>query len=52
VETAVPYVTFRGLDGNEAHTVEVTAKGMSAGNRCYMTNNAVTVTDVTAERSV
>lgn len=50
VETAVPYVTFRGLDGNEAHTVEVTAKGMSAGNRCYMTDNAVTVTDVTAEK--
>ena len=51
VETSVPYVTFRGLDGNEAHTVEVTANGMSAGTRCYMTDNAVTVTDISAAKA-
>lgn len=51
VETSVPYVTFRGLNGNEAHTVEVTANGMSAGSRCYMTANAVTVTDIFAEKA-
>ena len=50
VETTIPYVTFKGLNGNEAHTVEVTAKGMSVGNRCYMTANAITVTDLTAEK--
>ena len=41
-------VTFTDLNGNEAHTVEVLAEGMSAGNRCYMTANAVTINDVTA----
>lgn len=44
-------VTFTGLNGNEAHTVEVLAEGMSSGNRCYMTANAVTVNDVTASKS-
>lgn len=44
-------VTFTGLNGNEAHTVEVLAEGMSAGNRCYMTANAVTVNDVTATQN-
>lgn len=39
-------VTFTGLNGNEAHTVEVIANGMSAGNRCYMTANAVTVSNI------
>ena len=41
-------VTFTGLNGNEAHTVEVLAEGMSAGSRCYMTANAVTVNNVSA----
>ena len=50
IETAVPYVTFKGLNGNEAHTVEVIAQGMSTGVRTYMTANAVTVIDVTAEK--
>ena len=44
-------VTFTGLNGNEAHTVEVLAEGMSAGSRCYMTANAVTVNDITAKKS-
>lgn len=39
-------VTFTGLNGNEAHTVEVIANGMSAGNRCYITANAVTVSNI------
>lgn len=38
--------TFTGLNGNEAHTVEVIANGMSAGSRCYMTANAVTVSNI------
>ena len=38
--------TFSGLNGNEAHTVEVIANGMSTGNRCYMTANAVTVSNI------
>ncbi len=44
-------VTFTGLNGNEAHTVEVLAEGMSAGSRCYMTANAVTVNDVSASKN-
>ena len=41
-------VTFTNLNGNEAHTVEVLAEGMSAGSRCYMSANAVTIHDVKA----
>lgn len=44
-------VTFTGLNGNEAHTVEVLADGMSAGERCYMTANAVTVTGMKATQN-
>jgi hypothetical protein len=51
VTTADTAVTFTGLNGNEAHTVEVIADGMSSGNRCYMTDNAVTVSNVRAERT-
>lgn len=44
-------VTFTGLNGNEAHTVEVLAEGMSTGNRCYMTANAVTISNVSATQN-
>lgn len=46
VVTGDTTVTFTGLNGNEAHTVEVIANGMSAGNRCYMSANAVTVSNI------
>ena len=44
-------VTFTDLNGNEAHTVEVLAEGMSAGNRCYMTANALTIHNVSATQN-
>ena len=46
VETEETTVTFEGLNGNEAHNVEVIAEGMSTGTRCYMTANAVTVSNM------
>ena len=39
-------ITFAGITCADAHTVEVTAVGMSEANRCFMTANAVTVTDI------
>ena len=51
IVTADTSVTFTNLNGNEAHTVEVLAEGMSAGSRCYMTANAVTVQNVTATQN-
>ena len=39
-------VTFTGITCSDAHTVEVTAVGMSEASRCYMTANAVTVRDI------
>lgn len=43
--------TFEGIDPTLAYTVDVTAEGMNAGCRTYMTANAVTVTDATANAS-
>jgi len=51
IVTADTAVTFTGLNGSEAHTVEVLADGMSAGNRCYMTANAVTVNSINATQN-
>lgn len=51
IVTADTTVTFTGLNGSEAHTVEVLAEGMSAGSRCYMTANAVTIGDVKVTQS-
>lgn len=51
VVTGQTAVTFTGLNGNEAHTVEVLAEGMSSGNRCYMSANAVTINDVNAAQN-
>lgn len=42
-------VTFTGLNIAEAHTVEVTAEGMSSNVRSYLTANAVTATDAAAD---
>ena len=44
-------VTFTGITCSDAHTVEVTAAGMSEASRCYMTSNAVTITDVSITQS-
>lgn len=51
IVTGETAVTFTGLNGNEAHTVEVLADGMSAGTRCYMTANAVTIHSVNATQN-
>lgn len=44
-------ITFTGITCSDAHTVEVTAAGMSEASRCYMTSNAVTVTDISITQS-
>ena len=51
IVTSDTEVTFTGLNGNEAHTVEVLAEGMSASTRCYMTASAVTVHNVSATQN-
>jgi hypothetical protein len=40
-------VIFENVDCSKAYTVEVTAAGMSSGDRCYMTANAMTVSNIT-----
>ena len=44
-------VSFTGITCEDAHTVEVTAVGMSEASRCYMTTNAVTVTDIAVSQT-
>ena len=39
-------VIFENVDCTKAYTVEVTAAGMSSGDRCYMTANAMTVSNI------
>ena len=39
-------VIFENVDCSKAYTVEVTAAGMSSGDRCYMTANAMTVSNI------
>lgn len=39
-------VIFENVDCTKAYTVEVTAAGMSSGDRCYMTANAMTISNV------
>jgi len=46
VKTTETTLVFEELNGNEAHTVEVVADGMSTGNRCYMTAGALTVSNI------
>lgn len=50
VKTTDTTLVFDGLNGNEAHTVEVIADGMSTGNRCYMTAGALTVSNIRWEQ--
>lgn len=40
---------FTGINPKAAYTVEVTAEGMSTGERCYMSANAVTITNAVAQ---
>ena len=44
-------ITFTGVNCTDAHTVEVTAVGMSEASRCYMTANAVTVSDIVVSQA-
>ena len=39
-------VVFENVDCTKAYTVEVTAAGMGSGDRCYMTANAMTVSNI------
>ena len=38
---------FTGIDAAHAHTIEVTAEGMSQSARTYLSANATTITDIT-----
>jgi len=49
VTTGETAVTFNDIDSSHSYTVEVTAEGMSSGDRCYMTANAVTVSNIKIE---
>lgn len=42
-------VTFEGIDGTTAYTLEVTAANMSVSERVTITSNSLTVTDFQAE---
>ena len=44
-------ITFTGVNCMDAHTIEVTAVGMSEASRCYMTANAVTVSDIVVSQA-
>ena len=46
VTTEGTSVIFEDVDCSKAYTVEVTAAGMSSGDRCYMTENAMTVSNI------
>ena len=39
-------VIFENVDCTKAYTVEVTAAGMSSGDRCYMSANAMTISNI------
>lgn len=49
VKTTDTTLVFEGINGNEAHTVEVIADGTSSGVRCYMTAGALTVSNIRFE---
>ena len=46
VTTESTSVIFENVDCTKAYTVEVTAAGMSSGDRCYMTANAITINNI------
>lgn len=49
VSTAENTAQFTGIDPSASYTVEVTAAGMSVGSRFYISQNAVTISDLKAE---
>lgn len=49
IKTTDTTLVFEGINGNEAHTVEVIADGTSSGVRCYMTAGALTVSNIRFE---
>lgn len=51
VTTNETSITFEELDSAKGYTVEVTAAGMSVNERTYVSENAVTVTDIQADTS-
>lgn len=51
VTTSETSVTFDDLDSTKGYTVEVSAAGMSVNERTYVSENAITVTDIQASIS-
>lgn len=51
IVTSETSVVFSEIDSAQAHTVEVTAAGMSVSERAYVAANSATVTDFSAEAS-
>lgn len=49
VTVVEPNVTFEGIDGTMAYTLEVTAANMSVSERATITSNPLTVTDFQTE---
>lgn len=49
IETSDTATLFSDLDTTTAYTVEVIADGMTAGSRCYVSANSVTVTETTVD---
>lgn len=49
VQTTGTTLVFEGINGNEAHTVEVVSDGTNSGVRCYMTAGALTVSNIRFE---
>ena len=47
--TSETTAVFTGIDPKSAYTVEVSAAGMSVSSRCYMTENAVSATNISTE---
>lgn len=44
--------TFENVDPSRSYTVEVTAANMSVSQRAFMSENAITITDFTADTSI
>lgn len=51
ITTTETEAEFTGIDTTKGHTVEVTAKGMTAGSHTYVTDNAVTVSNIQTDTS-
>lgn len=46
VVTSDSYAKFEGTTTQDAYTIEVIASGMSSGSRCYITSNAVILSNI------